>query len=359
MHPLPVFIDDLVPLILQADDHWWPRDLATIASLSSTWLYYARKRLYQYPIIQSFSAAVKLATSLETNPLLESLVRGISLQPVGCERRPQKQELWAVRSLLGLDGLQRVTLGGELAVKAERFLRLISNPDDLQELHIDGSLLRERLNSPPSLEWDESLAFSLPNITKLRLTHVELDIAQASIPIPSSITSIVLEDVHIVNGHISQLLNGRKSLDRLHLTTSDPTAFQEQLRLVLASCVVACLHYETQKETKHSDIPFDIEAENLQSLRCLHLNGHFVDINILTAINETCRGLVELAVLGRAVRVSTEEWAHLLQSGAFSSLRRLGLPWGTNEPPFCRWPPAAVAQIQEACNFRKIPLRLY
>jgi len=353
------FIDDLVPLVLQADEHWWPRDLANLSTLSSTWLFYTRQRLYHCPIIQSFSAAVLLADSLETSPLLVSLVKGLCLQPLARERRPRAAELSAIISLLGLDGLERVTLGGELAVKAERFLRHISNPDDLKDLHIDGSLLCDRLSCRPSLEWDESLSFTLPNITKLRLTHIELDIAPPSIPVPSPITTLVLEHVDIVSGHIIHLLNGSKILGRLHLTTNDPAASEEQVRLVLASCAVACLHYETQKDAKSSQFLLDVDPERVESLQCLHLCGHFVDMGILTMVSETCRNLVELAIFGRAVRVSTGEWAHLIKSGAFSSLRRLGLPWGTNQPPFARWPAAEIQQVQEACSFRKIPLSLY
>ncbi|KDR85190.1 hypothetical protein GALMADRAFT_218272 [Galerina marginata CBS 339.88] len=355
------FIDDLIPLILEANDNWWPRNLASLSTVSSTWLFYTRKRLYPSPTIHSFPAATLLARSLAENPQLTSLVKRIHLRPVMPEmssRRPQPQELRSLRFLLGIEGLQHITLGGELSVKAERFLRLISNPDTLQELHIDGSSLCSRLSARPSLEWDESLAFGFPNLNKLRLAEVELDIIPPSMPFPSPITNLTLENVHIISGHLVHLLGDCQVLERLHVTTSDPVASEEQLRLVLASCTVGCLHYESQKDNTSDRFVLDINPASAASLRCLHLKGLFVDLGVLNVVNEMYRNIVELVISGRAVRVSPGEWARFIRSGAFSSVRRLGLPWGTNHPPFLVWRRGDIEEIENACSSRKIPISL-
>lgn len=355
---MPFFVNDLIPLILEANDHWWPNDLAVLSRLSSPWLYHARRRLYPCPTVYSFKAAILLADSLSANPQLASLVRALTFKPTSTSRF-HPTEFKALRFLLGLDGLSQITLAGQLSVRAERFLRLISNPESVQELHIDGSLVKHCFNTQGSLEWDESIAFSFPNLTKLRLTHTELDIIPPSIPYVSPITYLTLDNVHIVNGYLPHLLHGITALERLHITTSDPDASGEQIRLVLASCTLGCLHYEVQKDNKGDSFVLDTNQPSAVSLRCLHLQGLFVDLGVLTLVDEICKNLVELVVSGRAVRVSPYEWAEFIKSGAFSSLERLGLPWGTNNPPFLAWPPSAVEEIKKACSSRKTPLILH
>ncbi|KAJ3499647.1 hypothetical protein NLJ89_g10080 [Agrocybe chaxingu] len=355
------FIDDLIPLILDADDHWWPRHFARLATVSPAWQYYVNKRLYPYPDIHSFASARLLADTLMEQPSLASLVAGISLRPVAKDsssRRPKPAELKAVRYLLSLEGLKRIALGGELAVQTERFLRLIADPDSLTDLHVDGSALADCLSTRPSLEWDESLTFSFPALQKLRLTHLELDIIPPSMPHPSSLSTLVLENVHIISGQLTHLLNGAASLDRLHFTTVDPVGSDEQLKVVLASCTVGCLHYETLKATHSNEFVFDLDANCAESLRCLHLDGHFVDLGVLNSVGRLCRNLVELVVSGRAVRVSSQEWARFIRSGALSSLRRLGLPSGTNIPPFGLWLSKEVEEIRDACASRQVPVVL-
>lgn len=354
------FIDDLIPLILEAHDHWWPRDLAALAAVSAAWLFYVRKRLYACPTISSYPAAALLTRSLVENPFLASLISGICLQPVikNSSTRLHPSELNAVRNLLGLEGLVHIALGGELAVNAERFLKFMAYPDRLQDIHIDGSLLGHRLSRCPSLEWDDSLAFAFPELRKLRLTQIELEIIPPRSPYPSGISSLVVENVHIIHGHLSHLLNGAKVLDRLHITTTDAAGSDEEIHLVLASCAIGCLHYDMRKDSHANRLLLDASSESLESLRCLHLDGLFVDVGVLTAVAEMCLNLVELGVSGRAVRVSPEEWINFVRSG-LNSLRRLGLPWGTNIPPFRSWPPGDVEAIRVACASRKTPLTLW
>ena len=358
------FIEDLIPLILDADEHWWPNNLVALATVSPSWLFYVRRRLYHCPTVQTFAAAKLLAESVMENPELGSLIHGISLRPEGTRNcRPTSAELRAVRFLLNIDGLKRVTLGGELAVGAEKFLRLIGSQDTIEELFIDGSLLSCRLTSRPSLEWDESFTYTFPSLKKLLITHVELDIVPSSTPYlyPSSISHLILDNTYLMGGDIVDLLSGATSLQCFHLTTSDPISSDSQLQLLLASCTIDCLHYETQKGTNVNNFPAldSISESRADSVRCLHLNGQLVDMGVLITVSEVFRNLVELVVSGRAVRVSAQEWAGFIRSGALSSLRRLGLPWGTNMPPYVAWLSSEGDEIRDACSSRKDPLLLY
>ncbi|KAF8167907.1 hypothetical protein B0H34DRAFT_683621 [Crassisporium funariophilum] len=349
------FIDDLIPLILQAHDHWWPRDYLSLSTVSQSWLFYVRRRLYKHPSINSFSSSTLLARSLSENSSLLPLITGISLRPVvvrSSHCRPQANQLSSLRFLLSLDGLQRVTLGGELAVKAERFLKLLTMPDDIDELHIDGSSLGQRLNSPPSLEWNESMAFQFPKLKELRLTQLELDITPPSEAYPLPITTLILEDVHITNGYLPHLLNGTQSLYRLHITTKD-ACYADQIKLLLISCTVACLHYEVQN-SRAGRFVLDIDSSNAGCLRCLHLKGHLIDLESLRIIHEMCQNLVELVITGRVVQITPQEWRNFIRSGAFSSLQRLGLPWGTSGPAFVAWPPGERREIIDTCGSRNI-----
>ncbi len=75
-------------------------------AIALTWLFNMR-RLSFHPEICSR----KFADTLADNPYLASLVKGISLQPRSHSRSAAK----AFRSLVTLDGLQRITLGAYMA----------------------------------------------------------------------------------------------------------------------------------------------------------------------------------------------------------------------------------------------------
>ena len=235
---------DLVPLILAAHDHWWPRDLAVLSAVSCAWLFYARKRLYARPAVHSFRAAALLARALSENPSLASLVTGISICPVS-PTRPKLSEWKAVRQLLALEDLAYIHLGGDLSANAERFLRYIAYPETLQELHIDGSLLDGRLTARASLEWDDSLALAFPALRKLRLASLDLDVCPPVAPYSSALVSLVMEHVSIVGGDLLSLVPQQR-LEHLHVATGHTACFDEEIRLVLASCAVGCLHYDTR-----------------------------------------------------------------------------------------------------------------
>ena len=142
-HP---FVDDLVPLILEASDHWWTQDYLRLACVSPSWLFYIRKRLYACPSIGSFTASAALVRTFEENPGLLHLVSGIELQPM--LREHESVATLATRAsslqfLLGLEGLKRIKLGGELTKQAQRFLNALAFPELVEEVVVDGGLLPE------------------------------------------------------------------------------------------------------------------------------------------------------------------------------------------------------------------------
>ena len=265
-----------------------------------------------------------------------------------------QKDMGGIRHLLTLD-LPRLTFGGQLSRKAERFLNLLSNPEAVNDLHIDGTLLADSLCSRPSLEWDENMTFRFPNLKRLRLTHLDLDIIPPSISYPLPASQLVLEAVDISGGYICQMINGG-SIDFLHVLTKGAEEFDEQIRLVLDSCSVGCLEYEVRGEVPSTRFIIDAASPDYPFLHGLHLRGLQVDVGTLIGIEARCQNLVELTVCGRMVRVTAKEWSELIGSGSFGSLKRLGLPWGTNSPPFVPWPSAAVRGIHDACASRNMRL---
>ncbi|KAF5312121.1 hypothetical protein D9619_003046 [Psilocybe cf. subviscida] len=353
----PLLVDDLIPLVLDANDHWWPCDLARLAAVSRAWRYYVHKRLYPCCSINTFGAATLLARTLAADPQLADLVFELHLQPVRVplEQRPGPAEMRALRSLLGLPGLKRLMLGGELASKCHRFLKHVAYADEIESLHVDGRAMARGLAESGSLAWDESLSFAFPNLAKLELTDISLVVDPSSAPLPS-LRSLVINNVHILSGYLSSLAS--EDLNHLHITTRDTESTDEQLRIVQTSCAVRCLHYELQKDACRSFIGLQVDDETLGSLRCLHLDGHCVDTGVLQTLAAQCRNLEELKVSGRAVRMSAQEWAGVIRSGAFDALRRLGVPPGTCIPPFVGWAAGELEEIETACAGRIRPISL-
>lgn len=349
------FVDDLIPLILDAYDHWWPCHLAKFALVSPTWLFYTQRRLYSHPDIHTFSAARRLEATLADNPYLASLVKAISLQPAWYGGRGHARALSSaakvIRSLVGLDGLRRISFGGYVADNAAIFLRLIANPDLIEELHICG---HESFASSTVFEWDESFTFGFPNLKKLRLSYMELCVMPPSVPYPAPFTHVILENVDFKQGNILQLLNGTTSLDCLHVTSSACSVGEPRL-VLLSGCALGCLHFESNYPVRR-DLFQDLDARHGEAVRCLHLDGCFLDMGILAGWSEIFGNLEELGVSGRYVRVLSKEWVQFINSGALPSLRQLFLPFGRNSPPFVAWTTAEKEEIRAACGSKGIDL---
>lgn len=331
--PRSRFIDDLIPLILESSSHWWPRDLLRLAHVSRAWLGFARRRLYALPNIHSFRACSQLARTLRGNPTLLLLVKGVELRPTLGENIAAKDRA-NLNYILSIEGLHHITLGGLLAVKAERFLHSIGDAQSVIYLHIDGRLLSESLNFRPSLEWDETIALQFNNLHKLRLTEIELDISYPSIPYELQLSELHLDNVTVMSGYLSHFLHETPSLPRLCVRYKGASELGEQVKLVLDSYSIHTLELEidgTHNSIFHNDPP------SLPSLCCLRLTGVQADSGILAVISQNCRNLEELMITGRMVTILPCEWISFINNRHLPRLRSLGVPWGTRELKFTWW----------------------
>jgi hypothetical protein len=295
------------------------------------------------------------------------LIHGIDIRPsIGFDVDDgglSATEMASLRYILGLDGLRSLTLGGELAVQAERFLHSLAHPHTVTELHIDGSVhsvghSHFRCRKPASLEWDEVIAFKFPNLRKLKLSNLEIDIAYPPMSYDLEVTDLHLDNVDITSGYLPHLFHESWS-SLLHLSVIAKTALDldEHLRLTLDCCGpgLETLHYEVV-DARSDHILFDDPFTMLPSLQHLCLCGIDIQPHTLSVIQEICPNLEDLSVTGRVVRVSPNDWALFLSSGALPSLRHLSIPWGTYYPPFVRWSQETCKSVLDATAIRKIQL---
>ncbi|KAK0208549.1 hypothetical protein DFS33DRAFT_1304289 [Desarmillaria ectypa] len=356
----PRLVDDLIPVILENSSDWWPQDLLSLSTVSSSWLHAIRKRLYAIPVLLSYRSCALLAETLERNDHLLGMVKGIDIRPLRngwpeCGR-PSTKHMASIRFILGLEGLECVTLGGELAVSAHRYLNAMSHPHCVRRLWVDGTLQKDSLHSPPSLEWDEVLAFKFAGLENLKLSNLDLDIMFPSVPYPLRVTSLVLDTVRITSGRLIHLLHETSSLTQLWVTTERSDDFHEQIRPMLDFHPIAELHYEMQCD---DPLPFDLSSFQSPvpiSLSRLCLINIPVCPATLQSIERCFPTLEELVVTGRSSRITAEEWAMFVNSTTLSALRELGLPSGTNYPPFQRWSGLTEISVRKESSLRGIHL---
>jgi hypothetical protein len=361
----PRFIDDLIPIILESSDHWWPRDFLRLATVSPAWLGPVRRRLYERPSLCSFTACHLFARSLRENIHLHSLIRGIDLRPTLLnphtpDFKLDEKVMSSLRYILSLDGFRIITLGGELAVNAERFLHSLVHPEAIIELHIDGTFDRGGCHflsrKPASLEWDEVVAFKFPNLRKVRLSNVDLDLVYSHLPYELEVAELILDNVHIVGGYFHHFLNHSWSyLRHLFVITRTAAEFDEPLRLLLRFCgpTLESLHYEIGRGSS-ADTHIFPNLQLCPSLRQLHLHGVRVDCDALFVIAQFCRNLEELHVISRISIVSADQWVTFIRSAALPGLRKLVTPGGTYGPPFTHWSRASGMSVLEASAEQKI-----
>ena len=355
------FIADLIPTILESHDHWWPRDYLRLSLVSLEWVGPVRRRLYACPSVRSLEACYRLARSLRENPALCTLVRGLDLRPVHEQRTWPvcEKEMASLRYLLSLDGIKQLTLGGELAVQAGRFLHSLGHPETITELHIEGNLSDENHCSRlASLEWDEVIAFKFPNLRKLRLSNMELDVIPPSIPYELGITELILENVDIVSGYLHHMLHQSwRFLDHLSVTTV-AAEFDPHMYLMLRCCAptLQTLTYQTWPDLLAENTIFSHGPESYPSLRRLYFVGVAVDYETLSLIGERCQSLEELSVQGRIIRVTPDEWTTFIRSSAPCSLRRLSAPGATWRPPFEAWSHESGMALRKVCAERSVEL---
>ncbi|RDX56037.1 hypothetical protein OH76DRAFT_1370732 [Lentinus brumalis] len=366
MHPTrapPVLVDDLIPIIIESNDHWWPRDFQRLALISPAWLTPVRKRLYAHPSLRSFGACKLFARTLLDNPALLPYMRSLELRPVADSRRTlDEQEMQSLRFILGLEGLQEVTLGGDLAVSAERFIHFMAGTRTITTLHIDGYSFPDdhassTVHTLPSLEWDDVVAFRFPFLRNLTLSNVALTVYPPSMDHPGSLSHLTLNNVQLVDGTLPDLCQGSwGSLRVLEIVGKSTVELDDEVRSMLELCEnLEELHYEAVDRSCRPSI-FDDEPPTCEALWKLSISGFDVNPHTLDAIAQSCPKLMELAICGRIVRIPSERWAAFVKSGALPRLQYLITTAGTNIPPFRFWSSDQHDELRDACKSRGISL---
>ncbi|KAF8640592.1 hypothetical protein AX17_000254 [Amanita inopinata Kibby_2008] len=206
--------------------------------------------------------------------------------------------------ILGINNLHSITLGGELAIAAGRFLHMIAHPSAVTELQVDGRLMSCALQVCPSLEWDEMIAAKFAALRSLHLSNIQLDIDLdvSSRSNPSMIRTLVLDNVEILSGQLACLVNENETLEQLSVSTDNAAEYDQHIRTMLASCGIRSLEYEV-KDGGRGQMPlFDHETRALATLRHLRLEGVYVDEEMLGRIGEVCEGLKVVVVNGQTQR---------------------------------------------------------
>ncbi|KAK7463790.1 hypothetical protein VKT23_005729 [Stygiomarasmius scandens] len=350
----PRLVDDLIPLILSSSDCWWRRDLLRLARISPAWLYNIRKRLYDTPVLYSPASCLLLARTLSENPYLRTLIKGIELCPVSEGKFFSADEMKSIRYILSLNGLVSLTLGGDLSVGAERLLNSLSYPETIIKLHVNGSCRKDALGCPASLEWDTVLASRFPELQRLELSNLDLDIVYPSFPSRLQISELVLSNVQLVGGDLSHLLQDTDTLKYLCVSGEFSSEMDEQVSFVVESYGVENLLYEVECMGAWRPTLFDEGLSLPSTLRVLQLSGVRVDVETLNAVHRCYPNIEELKVTGRSVSLSVEDWVEFAKSAKCAKLERLQVPEGTNEPPFRRWEDDNV--LRAACCERGIVL---
>lgn len=320
------FVEDLIPVILDSINHWWDRDFARLALVSPAWLYHVRRKLYASPVLHSFSACASLSRTLDADPYLTSLVQHLTLRPfTDTSRAPASPEgRMAVRTLLGLNDLRSLTLGGELATQSERFLGFVTAADTLTQLHIDGTSLRRSLTTRASISWSEDLLFRFPNLKRLKFTEIEVDIDPIFTYHPIRMDELVLDNTSIISGFLSHLLPEDSTIRNLCVKGSSASEYDEHIRMMLHSSNVHRLEYEIQKSCPSDGFFLELEGipnPQVLHLRCLELHGLHVDAGVLAGVERWCPELEELVVSGRSICLSAQDWGgvHCIRGDTFTA----------------------------------------
>ena len=353
----PRFIDDLIPLILGAHDHLWTSDLRALCLVSRSWHCFASKRLYQHPELRSYKACTQLSRTLQGNRILETCINSLDIRPDG----DQRADMQAIRYLLGLKGITSLKLGGKLAPQTERFLHLVSHPQDVQALHIDGATqdFRSSLTCgpPAALEWDETLAFKFHNLRHLRLSNLELEIVYPSMPYHLPLQSLSLDNVEI-DGELPWLAHESwTELDSLSIVTCNEAESNSHVKQMVTCCRnMRKLRYEVTYRSNAQDPIFDGDVPNCTSMREVALGGRF-DLPLLETVSQFCPSLEVLVVLGRSA-ITPGQWKGFLEGQRVSNLmKELVIPWATYTAPFqFQWSDGDVSSVRDVCMKRHIQL---
>ncbi|KAF8746217.1 hypothetical protein AX14_000018 [Amanita brunnescens Koide BX004] len=201
-----------------------------------------------------------------------------------------------LRTILAINGLRSITLGGELSIAAERFLHMVTNPGTVIDLRIDGGLMLGAFRSGPSLAWDESIALKFGNLQSLDLSNLVLDIdMDASFEYPSMIRTLVVDNVELCHGRLVSLAGSGGVVEHLSVTASNASEYDDEIREMLALCAVHSLTYKVKEA--HGSAPglFGGDMGRLGSLRVIETEGVYVDQDV---VGQLCPALERLEVVG-------------------------------------------------------------
>ncbi|KAF9036425.1 hypothetical protein BDZ89DRAFT_460682 [Hymenopellis radicata] len=349
----PLFVADLIPLVLELG-YWWPRELSSLATVSSCWLYYVRRELYANPTLSSYTSCSLFAATFRRNESLCALVKGIHLCPIRIptdRSRALAKGMSDIRYVLGvLDGLTRVTLGGDLASGAHRFLNCLSNPEQVHYLHINGFPNSESMAADSSLEWDETLGHKLSSLRELKLAHLELDIVPSGQLPLLQVADLTLDHVSLTQGSLVDMFS-TLSLKTLSVTSDGlDNEVDEQLQLLLESSEVEELRYEVEWD-KARELAFMPPHGVVSSLWQLSLVGTHMCPIVLEAIGQCFPSLRDLFISGRGAHITPEEWDTILRSTMLPCLQKLVIPDGTSQP-YRKWDSVeeSILVRQSACR---------
>jgi hypothetical protein len=361
-----VLVDDLIPVILEVHDNWWPRDFLRLALVSSQWLWHVRRRLYASPQLRSLQSCNMLAKSLAENPVLLNLVKSIDLRPRYNHHNlvPIEGEVEGVKFLLNIPELSSITLGGQLIVGVEGLLRCIANPLALKELHLDGRMPAWPHDHIPcldishSLKLDENITSRFLHLRDLRLSNLELIIDEPTSAPHLHLTELALSGITVAFGSLHHIChNSWDTLNRLSIVAHNADDLSEHVCTILerVTKTLQTFSYEIP-DTRAADTIFRDGLAPLKSLQELHLSGVRVDQGTLNVIRQRCGGLEFLSIAGRN-HVTCKEWEGFIQSGALPSLRQLNIP-SKNGPLFSYWAEGTFEQLMKVCVARGIHLLL-
>jgi hypothetical protein len=256
--------------------------------------------------------------------------------------------------LLGLR-LERLVLGGELSIQAERFLNMIIHPETIRELWVCG--ISQECEGcgyvQSSLEWDDVTSQKFYNLQHLRLSHLELSIMTTQPPHQSALTHITLDQVDSLSGELTHLLDPTNpSVKGLSVTTLVPEAYDLVVDSMLP--LLSSLEYEVLRPIPNpSSILFTHVDEPLPSLHHMELNGVALNPELLSTIARQCPNLNSFSVSGRQVQVEPNEWADFIEK-KLGCLQKLHIPFGTFSPPFKPWTKEQIEQVVDVCLARQL-----
>lgn len=353
----PPFVADLIPLVLELA-HWWPRDLLSLCTVSSCWLYYVRRELYRTPALTSYPSCSLLSRTLRDNLFLRPLVKGIHLRPTrlsACHGRIVSRGIADTRSMLCvLGGLSRITFGGDLAVGAERLLNALPNPEIVTYLHIDGTSSDEICSTAASLEWDETLAYKFSALRTLKLSHLELDVVLPLAPLPE-VVDLTLDHISLSHDSLIDMFSG-SPLKKLSIMTDGTVSHvEEQVQLLLESSCIEELHYEAQWNRAHA-LSFMPPNGVVGTLRRLSLVGTHTCAGMVETLGRCFPRIRKLFISGRATCITAEEWENVLKSSVLPCLQNLDIPNGTSHPPYRKWGVMEEALVARQSVLRNVTL---